>query len=37
MGVGQKKTVLRRLFSSLLQRTRFKRRRVVLSRYLPGW
>ena len=35
---GNKKAVLRRLFAfSLLQRTRFKRRRVLLSRYLPGW
>jgi len=37
-GLGHKKAVARRLFAfSLLQRTRFKRRRVVLSRYLPGW
>lgn len=35
---GNKKAVLRRLFAfTLLQRTRFKRRRVLLSRDLPGW
>jgi len=37
LGSGHKKAVLRRLFAFLLQRTRFKRRRVVLARYLPGW
>ncbi len=37
-GVGHKKAVLRRLFAfALLQRTRFKRRRVVLAHNLPGW